>query len=180
MDFPLKEEFELKIKIKKKFLFFKWNKNLIIKYKQASVLECIEFLKYSDRIQDYYLWFIETHSNIKKSEIVYILYNFKDIWQKLQNTFFKWYFKKMEWWTEEVMPFNAYITLICEKLSIEPLKLLDYTIEQLQWITKWIIYNNQSEEDRIREARKQEREKEFSDMTEDEQKRIKDFLQSND
>jgi len=175
LDFPLAENFELTITIKKKF----WKKNIIVKYKQASLLDCIKFIKYSTRIQEYYLDFLQTHSNIKKSELVYALYNFQAIWDKIQATYFRWYFNNKQDKQEEWMPFNAYITLISERIHIEPIKLLWYTLEQLKWMTEWIIYNSQSQEDRIKNSRKTDRENKMQKLTNEEQNKIKEFLSSN-
>ena len=72
------------------------------------------------------------------------------------------------------MPFNAYIAILCEKLHTDPKTLLDHTLPQLQWITDGIIYNNQSEEDKKRNNTKNE----ISKLTQEEQKRINDFIHS--
>ena len=150
-NFPIRQSYELKINIKRKILFFNKRKIIILKYREASVMEIIDFLQSEKKTIEFFSDFILKNSNSTEADLWYIILNFDIIWEQLNNTFLKWLNSKennnkdslnIEDVKEKNWTFNAYLALLSEKLNIDPINLLNkYTLNQLTYITEWIIYN---------------------------------------
>lgn len=78
--------------------------------------------------------------------------DFENLFKIIEKTYFYGAFNKEEAQEDsetDQMPFDAYLTLLSEKLNIDPLSLLKtYTFEQISELGKGIVYviNMQSEE----------------------------------
>jgi hypothetical protein len=68
-NFPIRKKFELKINIKRKVLFFNKTKIILLKYKEASVIEIIEFLKSENQIIEYFSDFILSNSSANEKDL---------------------------------------------------------------------------------------------------------------
>lgn len=188
-NFPLQQKYELKINIKRKVLFFTKTKTILLKYKEANILEVIEFIQSDKKIIEYFSEFILNNSNATKKDLWQILLSFEKIWEHLNNTFLIWINnnnntnnsvilnneeKWSNWW------FNSYITLLSEKLNIDPIYILNkYTLRQLNYLTEWIIYNiNEQTEKWKKENRMNSTKKQRENLSDTDAKTIKDFIYS--
>jgi len=184
--FPIRKKYELKINIKRKILFFNKSKVILLKYKEASIIEIIDFLKSEKQIIEYFSDFILSNSNATEKDLWEILKNFDIIWKQLNNTFLKWLDntkKEKIWWTsikQDNWWFNAYIVLLSEKLNIDPMKILTkYTLNQLNYFTEWIIYNiNEQTEQWKAKNRMNNIKKQREDLNDKDAQKIKDFIYS--
>ena len=130
----LRKDFELPIKIKEKH---------ILKYKQASMYECIEFSYEINQewfnINERILKFLNKNwVKIKKTELVFI-----DL-QKLIDVIFDTRYRGFFWKDkkESNYPLEAYFQFLGQKLSLDPLSVIKkYTPEQIKYLVDWIIYN---------------------------------------
>jgi hypothetical protein len=128
------------------------------------------------------------NSNANKKDLWEILINFDKIWEYLNNTFLKWLNKVeennikvsdlKEWWVN--WWFNSYIILLSEKLNLDPIKILNnYTLNQLNYFTEWIIYNiNEQSEKWKQKNRMNNTKKQREDLNDKDAKTIKDFIYS--
>ena len=190
ISFPLQQKYELKINIKKRVLFFNKSKTILIMYKEATVLEVIEFLQSKGKIVEYFSEFILKNSNANKEDLWEILLSFDKISTHLNNTYLKWLWdtkkdKPIEtteednktsenWW------FSSYIAILTEKLSIDPLNLLwNYTLAQFNYLTEWITYNsNESTKKWQQENRMNNIKKKRENLNDKDAQKIKDFIYS--
>jgi len=185
-NFPTQKEFELKINIKKKILFFNKTKIILLKYKEASVLEVIEFLQLEKQIIEYFSDFILKNSNATKKDLWKIILNFDKIWEKINNTFLKFENKNTIKKTnnsknsETISWFNSYLVILSEKLNIDPLELLKkYTLRQFNYLTEWIIYNaNDKTKEWKQKNRMDDIQKQRENLNNEDAKKIKDFIYS--
>lgn len=114
-----------------------------LKYKQASLLECFEFQfemsKQDFKLEEWIFEFLKTNwlklnlVDLLKLDLNLLIQTIFDT--KYIGFFWKW---KSNW---DTMPLNAYITLMADKFHIDPLKVLDYTPEQLAFFSEWLVYN---------------------------------------
>lgn len=185
MDFPLTKEFERTFKIQKSFFWYKYFKKITLKYNQASLYESMEFLQNIKNPIEYYLEFLKKYSvkKLSKKDLIICLVYYKDFWWEIEKTFFLWYFEKQKQEiiinTEDIVPFSSYIAYISKEVNIEPNILFKkYTYPQIKRLSDWIVYNNQTKEERAETQRKKEREKQMDWLDEKERQRIKDFINS--
>ena len=184
-DFPLSQEYNLPIIIQKKFLFIKWNKTINITYKQATVLEYLQFLDETEKDPIHYiLAFLKRHKKFNKNDFVKLTWSIDDIWKKLQKSYLKWYFdKKSKKSNKKVKKkdanFNSTLVILSRELKSDPLYLLEnYTIEQINYLSEGIEYLY--DEDKARTSRRKQRERELAKLDEEQKQRIHDFIHSND
>ena len=143
----LVKEYELSLKIRRKFLYIPYTKTILLKFEQAKLIDTIEFMESIKwnrvNIVIWLLNFIKKHSKTKISEKDkdYIMMYADEIITQIKQTFFEWCF----WWkdnNQENSPFSSYITLLSEKLNTSPIELItNYTPNQLERLTEWIVWN---------------------------------------
>ena len=192
-NFPLRKNYILQIKIKKKVLFISMNKTILLKFQEANIKEIIEFLQSDKNIINYFSDFILSNSNATKKDLQQILLNFDIIWEQLNNTYFRWLNQKWNvlnikqennnenenenknnWW------FSSYVALISEKMNIDPISLLEkYTLNQLNYLTEWIIYNANEQTDKWKEQNRMNViRKQRDNLSDTDAQKIKDFIYS--
>lgn len=164
IDFPLEKEYIREIRNQK------WKLLHTIKYKQASLLEYMEFLALSEDqkwelcieiilnwIEDsfydkIYRFFKKDHLGFKKHKIIDIIYSnniIKDLVDSIINTKFKHYKSIYDWVITEKQEsrpslYASNIQAICKQFWINgPNELFNkYTLEQYQWLVDWSIFTN--------------------------------------
>ncbi len=112
------------------------------KYEQLKLYECIEFsykLNTKDfKLEDWLYNFLKDKIDLKKQDLLKI--DLDKMMDVLFDTAFKWFFSKKKW--GKSTSYESYIMFLSEKLSIDPNKLVkEYTPEQLNFYTDWVIYN---------------------------------------
>lgn len=114
-----------------------------IKYSQLSYYDCLEFYKkITDKDFNIVEWFQEiTKSDFSKKELFKI--DFEKFLKLYFDTACKWFFKK---WNiagkDSISSFESYLSFLSEKIHLDPLSILkNYTPEQLEIITEWVIFN---------------------------------------
>jgi len=141
-------KYELNLKIEKKFLFIKYSKNITLKFEQAKIIDIIEFLKINNEwklwIISWLLWFIKDKSdkNLNSKDRIAIIKDWEKVYNKIKETFFEWYFKDIESNIKDESPFSSSIMIICEKLWVEPLFVVNnYTQWHVEFIAEWLLWN---------------------------------------
>lgn len=145
----LEKQFEISLKIKKRFLFVPYTRTILLKFKEARFIETIEFIEIVKwnwtNIVKRIIKFIKEHTNskLKKSDIQYIMMYADKIIPTLKETFLEWCFSDNSWdWEWEETPMSSYIAVLSEKLNIDPLRLInEYTVKQLEMMTEGIVWN---------------------------------------
>ena len=144
-DYPQREDFNLIVDIE---VAWSVNNKLKLKYKQATIFETMDFLKTLeewktvewtlDFIKNHWgtkiaLWFIKIDNNL-----------FNKVFETIKNSLFRWVFGKAEAKNDwgGTQPYSAILVFVCEKLNISPHEFQnEYTIEQMNYLLDWIIYN---------------------------------------
>ena len=150
-----------------------WKKTRVFSYMQATAYETLCFMEQLKE-DDFNLivWIFEflnntcatkreflRKNNISTKEFSKYAVDFQKIFETIQKTRFYGAFVPPTIESEEEdesMPFDAYLTLLSEKLQIDPLAILEkYTFEQINELWKGIIYviNMQTEEWRKKNER---------------------------
>jgi len=140
-----------------KILFPSWDYK-IFSYYDCSLWECIKFyFNLNDEKFDTLNWiyeFLNWINPITKNDFKLILegYSIADLFSKILNTRFKWFFgkkkddeKKDENFIDKndiVQPYSAYILQISEILKCEVSKVYEYTPSQIEFYIEWKIWNN--------------------------------------
>lgn len=142
----IRKSIEISLIIEKRLLFWKYNKVIKLKFKQATVMEAIDFGEtIKGNMFNIVIWlldFITKHSDkkITKKDKQYIMVKWGDILDLIKK-YYLWFDKKNETKGENP-PFSSYITILSEKTWLHPLALMEnYTFEQLEWITEWLVWN---------------------------------------
>lgn len=174
----LQKEITLPIEIGDDIKFFK--------YKQYTIEETLEF-EYSEQDKEKWLFeFLNNHAETEDDKLS------KKIFNQLP---FKQLYKRVVWWlckgfydfdrkgevdNGDSYPVGAYVTFICNELSIEPLNLIqDYTFEQLNYLTEWIVWNkNEQTEEWHKRNKKKRTQQEIDNMDKEEVNNILDWLRN--
>ena len=183
-NFPIRKEYELPIIFEEKFLFFHRYKTINLRYKQATILEYIEFIQETKKNEiNYFKWFLEKHW-VDKKYLKNLKNIYQELWRKIEQSYLKWYINKSKIKTEtrkikesEQIPFNATLIHLSKELKIDPLEIMKkYTLEQLNYLSEWILYiydNNKA-----KTSRKTNRKKQIENLPETEKQKLKDFINS--
>lgn len=152
MERIFKKKYTIKLIIKRKILFFSYNKKIILEYGKATLKEYYYFQKILEEnkeseINKFLFNFVESfkkgRKNLKKQEYAQILAQKKDIFKVLLETYLKkskiipivW---KID---EEYSPIASNIVFLSQKLHISPKELLNYTIDEIDFLTEGIERN---------------------------------------
>lgn len=157
-------------------------KDIIVKYRQASILTTLEF---AEDVQNenfdlvkYIIDFIEKNGNIELSDEQKkdILPKTVEIFENLKKTLFKSFFLDKKGSSGSNAPFSSFLMLICDKFSCDPNHLLkNYTWEQISsedGYTDWIIWNSneQTKEGQEKNRRKAKFKNTFTNSVEEDLK----------
>lgn len=132
----LKKDFEINILSQK------------VVYSQLSYYDCLEFYKkITEKDFDLVYWFY----NFLKDKIIITEKDVIDIWIDQIKTFFELYldtacrsfFKKNIIVNKDnISTFESYLTFLSKEINLDPLSILkNYTPEQLEIITEWVVFN---------------------------------------
>lgn len=142
----LSKSYEINLLIQKRFLFIPYTKKILLKFWEARFIETIEFIETIKwdwtNIVVWLLRFVNNHSIKKptKKDKQYIMMYADKILPKIKDTFFEWCFSWKE--SKEESPMSSYITILSEKLNIDPLELMNkYTMRQIEFLTEWLVWN---------------------------------------
>jgi len=162
-DYPMKWEFDVTINVN--IWYSKINKEIKVelKYKQASIFETIQFFK---DIDTKWLWswlerFLKKYSNANKITLWIIKVDkntITRIFNIIKDTRFRGVFwdreQKYEWRSR---PYNSILVLLSERLWIDPDTFQNrYTIEQMNYLLWWIVYNINEQSDEWKEINDRE------------------------
>lgn len=185
MERLLVKKYELNLNIERRFLFIRYNKVLKLKFEQAKLIDTIEFINITSQSEfGIIMWllnFIEEKSWIKLNMKIrqYIMLNRDSILKTIKETFFEWCFTKEEvkW---DYSPFSSYITILSEKLNIDPVRLAkEYTPQQLEFLTEWLVWNaNEASKDWQKKNKLRRISQKNKNRSEEEQLKIKTILDS--
>jgi len=152
-DYPKKRDFDISFNIS---LLLDWKNTenkITMKFKQATIMETIDFLMLVEKwgVWDWMADFLTENSDINKTTS-WLMRLDKNLSQKvfdtIKNTRFKWTFwnSKGTSDSEPSQPYSAILMMLCEKLSIDPMGFQEkYTVEQMNYLMEWLIYNAQSQ-----------------------------------
>ena len=118
-----------------------------VKYKQLTIMECLEFNLYSQQEDfDLFKWL----DKLFGSELSYKNIDLKKLMQTLYNTAFKWFYSSKKWDPKEIterekvksdFEYLAFLVSVSWEIKLDPISILEkYTPEQLTLISKWLSY----------------------------------------
>lgn len=180
-NFPLKKDYTLHIKLELDNFGNKEVINKKLEYSQATILETNSELDAIDSkgMDIYFLDFLKNNSDVTEEDLTLMSFSEWFI-DNLLKTFLSTRFKgvisqsSLEWKndTGELkpkggVPFSAMLTLLSEKLSIDPLSFQErYTFEQMHFLMEGIEYwvNAQTEEWQKKNKAKYEKDPEYDAM----------------
>ena len=151
MDQLLHKKYDLNIVVPKKFLRFKRKKTIKIHYWQAKPIDMAQFMRLGtpDEIIVWLVKFVESHStNMKKSDYNAIIAQFEWIYAALQTTFWKRSVKN-NGGEGNGSPYSRFVAFLAKELCETPHNIVyNYTLEELDYLTEWVVrnLNEQSEE----------------------------------
>lgn len=134
--------------------YFWQKKKITMRYKQASAEETIQFINqdWNEKIIAWVVEFMKKYSDYREKDYRYVVGNFDKIFDTILKTYHKWVFNKeeiknsggsmMEKKTRK-STFWANLVYLSEKLNVHPKLLLqEYTMEQMNWLSEWLIFNS--------------------------------------
>jgi len=150
-------DFEFTIKANKKILFWSKKQNIILRYKQANIAQVQEFFKFKNN-QDWFVYFLKEHW-LKEKQINRILISkeYYNIFNKIKNTYFRKVFEEKKILENDVKKFkikhklsedeeSSFICTVCKESWLNPATYMqDLTLEQFNFISKWVIWNINSQ-----------------------------------
>jgi len=164
-NFPIRKEYTIDVNMNVKLKWVIKPAKFKIKYKQATIIETQNFIEQVEKnnLQDWVLKFLENNSNANKISMWIVKMNwkfFEELINKLKLTMFHWVFNekedKSDW--SSIQPFESVLCFLCKEININPLEFVEkYTIEQMNYLLDWIIYNinEQTEEWQEKNQRRQ-------------------------
>jgi len=163
----LQKEITLPIDLGDEIKFFK--------YKQYTIEQTLEF-NYAEKNEEQWLFdFLNNHAENdadKLSKEEFEKLPVKELYKKVVGWLCRGFYdfnRKEEVDKGESYPVWAYIAFICNELAIEPLHLVkNYTFEQLNYLTEWIVWNkNEQTEEWQKRNKKKKTQKEIDEMDKD-------------
>lgn len=151
-DYPIRKDFDVSINVKVKLDKSVFNKKLNLKFKQASILDTINFITdiWEGDASKWLLKFISEQWDADKTTLWLIKADSKlrnKIFETIKSTRFRGVFgatKTKE--DEEPQPYSSILVMLCEKINVDPNTFQEnYTIEQMNYFVDWIIYNINSQ-----------------------------------
>lgn len=182
--FPLRKDYELIVKIKKWWLFWLFDKKVIIKYKQATFEEMIIFINNQKDLWKRLIEFLRKNSNCNNRSLKYLLQNSDIILNDLNNRYL--YINRQNKEIKNIdedkdsinTPFSSYLLNICKESNEKPRDLIAYyTLEQIMYLTKGILWNiNEMTKEGKAKNRNESSKQNVLNMSESRKKEIDDLL----
>jgi len=147
-NYPIRKEYEISFTVNAVFKWKEVEKKFTLFYKQATILDTLEFLKVleDDSVTQRLLEFVEKQWELDKFTLWLIKIDSKllqTIFNTVKDTMFSWVF-----WTggekssEKQQPYSSALVFLCEKICVWPDEFQKkYTIEQMMFLMEWVIYN---------------------------------------
>ena len=159
-----------------------------LKYEEYSAYETLEFANSNIDVFDWLYNFLNEHlvewDNITKKYLKKI--DWGEIYKKILGHLHWDYFSIDEEWDKSISsdlpyPIAAYITFLSQKLSLDPLKMLQtYSFRQLQYLTDGVRRNLREETEKGREKNKKiSRKKRNKKLKEKNIDKVFDYLSEN-
>lgn len=189
MHLPQRKDFEFTISVNKKIFFWNVKQKIILRYKQANISQVQEFFQFKNN-KDWFVYFLKEHW-LKEKQINRILTSqeFSTIFEQIKSTYFRKVFEEKKILENDVKQYKAqnkvsedeessFICTVCKESWLNPATYAqDLTLEQFNFLSKWVIWNLNAQTKEWQTANKRNaiRSKQ-ENQTQEEKDKIQDLL----
>nr|DAK26176.1 MAG TPA: hypothetical protein [Caudoviricetes sp.] len=139
----LRKQWKIRLVIEKKTLWWKRKKEVLITYSGATLYQQMELAnaKTDEEKVAFFLDFIRKNTEIKlsSSDELAILPNLERIAEQIIATAFST--KSRGEKNNEFSPYSSYLVFLVQELRIEPRVLMDYTLQEIEYLSEGLIRN---------------------------------------
>lgn len=177
----LKKQRKIRLVIEKKILWWKRKKEVLITYGGATLYQQIELTeaRTDEEKVAFFLDFIKknTKTKLRPGDKLAILPNLERIAEQIIATAFST--KSRGEKNSEFSPYSSYLVFLVQELGIEPRVLMDYTLQEIEYLSEGLIRNlNAKTEEGQKQNRLKAQQLQAGEVLEQKKEMIDAFLKS--
>ena len=177
----LRKQWKIRLVIEKKMLWWKRKKEVLINYGGATLYQQMELTnaKTDEEKVAFFMDWIKKNTGKKLSptDELAILPNLERIAEQIIATAFS---TKSRWeQNSEFSPYSSYLVFLVQELRIEPRVLMDYTLQEIEYLSEGLIRNlNAKTEEGQKQNRLKTQQLQAGEVLEQKKEMIDAFLKS--
>lgn len=177
----LRKQRKIRLVIEKKTLWWKRKKEVLITYGGATLYQQMELTnaKTDEEKVAFFLDWIKKHTETKlsPSDELAILPNLERIVEQIVATAFSTKARGEK--SNEFSPYSSYVVFLVQELWIEPRVLMDYTLQEIEYLSEGLIRNlNAKTEEGQKQNRLKAQQLQAGEVLEQKKEMIDTFLKS--
>lgn len=177
----LRKQWKIRLVIEKKMLWWKRKKEVLITYGGATLYQQMELTnaKTDEEKVAFFLDFIRknTETKLSSSDELAILPNLERIAEQIITTAFSTKVRGKK--NNEFSPYASYLVFLVQELGIEPRVLMDYTLQEIEYLSEGLIRNlNAKTEEGQKQNRLKAQQLQAGEVLEQKKEMIDAFLKS--
>lgn len=177
----LRKQWKIRLVIEKKMLWWKRKKEVLITYGGATLYQQMELTKAKtdeEKVAFFMGWIKKnTEKKLSPTDELAILPNLERIAEQIIATAFST--KSRGEKNSEFSPYSSYVVFLVQELRIEPRVLMDYTLQEIEYLSEGILWNiNAKSEEGQKQNRLKAQQLQAGEVLEQKKEMIDAFLKS--